>query len=70
VTARAAMRYEVELNYRGFQARSIGIEADDNLEAREKTRLWAQSMVIPLEECWVTLKYPDGRSETFEPGEL
>jgi len=66
----AGVQYEIELNYRGFQARSIIIEADSNFEAREKTKVWAQAMVIPLEECWVTLKSPDGRSETFGPGEL
>jgi hypothetical protein len=64
------LQYEIELNYRDFQARSIIIEADSNFEAREKTKVWAQAMVIPLEECSVTLKSPDGRSETFEPGEL
>ena len=69
-SARGHLQYEIELNYRGFQARSIIIEADNNFEAREKTKVWAQAMVIPLEECWVTLKHPDGRSETFEPGEL
>ena len=64
------MQYEIDLNYRGFQARSIIVEADSIFAAREKAKVWAEATVIPLEECWVTLKHPDGRAETFEPGEL
>jgi hypothetical protein len=33
------LQYEIELNYRGFQARSIIIEADSNFEAREKAKV-------------------------------
>ena len=29
------LQYEIDLNYHGFQARSIIIEADSNFEARE-----------------------------------
>ena len=63
------MRYEIELNY-GALPRWIVIEADSNFEAREKAEAWARTMVIPLEDCWVTVKYVDGQCETFEPGEL
>jgi hypothetical protein len=34
------MRYEIELSYRGFQARSTIIEADGAFEARELARAW------------------------------
>jgi hypothetical protein len=63
------MRYEIELSYRCFQARSTIIEADGNSEARELARAWIESVGVPLEECWVTVRHPDGH-ETFEPSEL
>ena len=44
VNGGVAVQYENELNYRGFQARSIIIEANTNFKVREKTKVWAQAM--------------------------
>jgi hypothetical protein len=64
------MRYEIEVHYRGYLPRWTVIEADSDFEAREVARAWIEAMLVPLEECWVTVMYPGGLSETFEPGEL
>ena len=38
-----AVRYEIEVNYRGFQARSIIVVANSNFEARAKAKVWAHA---------------------------
>jgi hypothetical protein len=63
------MRYEVELAYSYLRRWAI-IEADSAPEAREKAEAWARTMIVPLDDCWVTVKSADGRFETFEPSEL
>jgi hypothetical protein len=65
-----AMRYEIEVHYRGYLPRWTVIEADSDFEAREIAKTLIEAMVVPREECVVTVLGPGGLSETFEPGEV
>ena len=41
--ADVAMRYEIEVHYRGYLPRRTVIEADSNFEAREVARAWIEA---------------------------
>ena len=64
------MRYEAQLDRKGENSRIEFIEANGDHEAHSKAKVWARSLEIPLDECWLIVKNADGQFKTFKPAEL